>query len=54
MHHTTVQDDAVSSLPTAEARRRHGALGKAIIVWLVSGSALAGIAAYFLFGAMGC
>lgn len=37
-----------------ELRRRHGALGKAIIVWLVTGSALAGLGAYFLFGAMGC
>ncbi|QOV91454.1 hypothetical protein [Humisphaera borealis] len=37
-----------------QLRRRHGAVGKAIIVWLVTGSALAGLGAYLLFGSMGC
>ena len=42
------------SIASPELRRRHGALGKALIVWLASGSFLAAVAAYFLFGAMGC
>jgi hypothetical protein len=49
-----IETERSDQLLSPELRRRHGALGKAIIVWLVSGSALAGIAAYFLFGSMGC
>ena len=37
----------------AEIRRR-GAVGKALIVWLVSGSGIAAIIAYLLFANMGC
>ncbi|MGH2551719.1 MAG: hypothetical protein ACRDHN_20220 [Thermomicrobiales bacterium] len=48
---TEVTSPAIAS---PEFRRRHGAIGKAIIVWLVTGSAMAGLGAYLLFGSMGC
>jgi len=38
----------------ASVRRLHGAIGKALIVWLASGSFLAAVAAYFIFSSMGC
>ncbi len=41
-------------IPSPDLRRRHGAIGKAIIVWLATGSVVAGLGAYLLFGAMGC
>ena len=61
-HHQQQQDpqlqDAAASnvqaLPDADLRRRHGAIGKALLVWIGSGSFLAAVAAYFLFSAMGC
>ena len=34
--------------------RRRGALGKAFLVWLGSGSVLAAVIAYFVFSSMGC
>lgn len=34
--------------------RRRGAAGKALIVWLVSGSGIAALIAYLLFANMGC
>ena len=34
--------------------RERGAIGKALIVWLASGSVFAAIIAYLLFAAMGC
>ncbi len=33
---------------------RAGAIGKALIVWLASGSFLAAVVAFFAFSAMGC
>lgn len=43
-----------SVLLPASVRRLHGAIGKALIVWLASGSFLAAVVAYFLFSSMGC
>ena len=34
--------------------QRAGAIGKALIVWLASGSFLLAVVAYFAFSAMGC
>ncbi len=34
--------------------QRAGAIGKALIVWLASGSFLAAVVAFFAFSAMGC
>ncbi len=34
--------------------RRRGAAGKALIVWLVSGSGVVAVIAYLLFSQMGC
>lgn len=47
---TTVRPPAS---PATDVRRR-GAAGKALIVWLVSGSGIAAIIAYLLFSSMGC
>lgn len=33
---------------------RRGAIGKALIVWLASGSFLAAVVAFFIFAGMGC
>ena len=50
----TPTSTVVASSPDADLRRRHGAIGKALLVWIGSGSFLAAVAAYFLFSAMGC
>lgn len=43
-----------STQPRQSLRARAGAAGKALIVYLFSGSALVAILAYFLFSGMGC
>ena len=35
-------------------RRRRGAVGKALLVWLFSGSAVLALIALLVFGGMGC
>jgi hypothetical protein len=42
-----------ASVPAVRQSRR-GAIGKAIIVWIATGSFGAAIVAYLAFGAMGC
>lgn len=37
-----------------EPVRERGAIGKALIVWLASGSFFAAVIAYLLFAGMGC
>ncbi len=44
-----MQNERKPSLP-----QRAGAIGKALIVWLASGSFLAAVVAFFAFSAMGC
>ena len=39
---------------TEGERPRYGAIGKALIVWLATGSVGAAIVAYLLFAGMGC
>ncbi len=44
-----MQNERKPSLP-----QRAGAIGKALIVWLASGSFVVAIIAFFVFSAMGC
>jgi len=44
----------VESSPEIGDRPRFGAIGKALIVWLATGSVGAAIVAYLLFAGMGC
>lgn len=44
----------VPCLPPARLRRRHGAIGKALIVWLLSGSLGLAIVAFLVLSLMGC
>ncbi len=42
----------ISALPSPRARR--GAIGKALLVWLLSGSLGIAVIAYLIFAMMGC
>lgn len=48
------QPTTETTQPRQSLRARAGAAGKALIVYLFSGSALLAILAYFLFSGMGC
>ena len=48
-----IRSDAVLAADVGE-RPRYGAIGKALIVWLATGSVGAAIVAYLLFAGMGC
>ncbi|HEV2295705.1 MAG TPA: hypothetical protein VGR35_17795 [Tepidisphaeraceae bacterium] len=39
---------------TPSLPQRAGAIGKALIVWLASGSLVVAVIAFFVFSAMGC
>jgi hypothetical protein len=44
----------MSNRNASNSVRERGAIGKALIVWLASGSFFAAIIAYLLFAGMGC
>ena len=44
----------VSSLLPADTHSRRGAIGKAFIVWLASGSIGLAVVAYLIFAGIGC
>lgn len=41
-------------MPNRNSIRERGAIGKALIVWLASGSVFAAIIAYLIFAGIGC